>query len=112
MATGFITGAASLMGEGIAHALAAHGWDLVLTDIDESRLQSGADELPQGYHLETARLDVADRAQVRAVVQDVAARRGSIDALVNCAGGLRGVGLKPKPPPGPPPAGRRRARAV
>ena len=97
MATAFITGAASLMGEGIAHALAAHGWDLVLTDIDESRLQSVADELPQVYHLETARLDVTDRAQVRAVVRDVAARRGSIDALVNCAGGLRGLGLKPKP---------------
>src|ERR1051326_3004667 len=99
MATALITGAESLMGEGIAHALAAHGWDLVLTDIDKSRLQSVADELPQAYHLETARLDVTDRAQVRAVVRDVAARRGSIDALVNCAGGPPGVGRQPKPPP-------------
>src|ERR1043166_5813390 len=100
MATAFITGAASLMGEGIAHALAAHGWDLVLTDIDKSRLQSVADELPQAYHLETARLDVTDRAQVRAVVRDGAARRGSIHALVNCAGGAPGGGPPHEAPPG------------
>jgi NAD(P)-dependent dehydrogenase (short-subunit alcohol dehydrogenase family) len=97
MPTALITGAASLMGEGIARCLAARGWSLVLTDIDESRLRTVANELPQLYHLETARLDVTDRASVDNVVQRLAAHGGSIDALVNCAGGLRGLGLKPKP---------------
>lgn len=95
MATALITGAASLMGEGIARCLAARGWNLILTDINEVGLKSIADGLPQLYHHETARLDVTDRANVRSVVQHITAN-GSIDALVNCAGGLRGLGLKPK----------------
>lgn len=97
MATAFITGAASLMGEGIALALAARGWDIVLTDIDEAGARSVAAKLPKTVRIETARMDVTDRAGVRAVVEETVARRSSIDALVNCAGGLRGLGLKPKP---------------
>src|SRR5436190_11842236 len=97
MALALITGAASLMGEGIALALAARGWDLMLTDIDEAGLRSVAGKLPKVDHLETTRMDVTDRGRVRAVVQETAARCGAIDALVNCAGGLRGLGLKPKP---------------
>jgi NAD(P)-dependent dehydrogenase (short-subunit alcohol dehydrogenase family) len=97
MATAFITGAASLMGEGIALALAAHGWDLVLTDINEAGACSVADKLPKNIRMETARMDVTDRDGVRAVVQKTATRSGAIDALVNCAGGLRGLGLKTKP---------------
>jgi NAD(P)-dependent dehydrogenase (short-subunit alcohol dehydrogenase family) len=85
------------MGEGIALALAARGWDLVLTDINEAGARSVADKLPKNIRTETARMDVTDRAGVRAVVKATARRRGAIDALVNCAGGLRGLGLKPKP---------------
>jgi 3-oxoacyl-[acyl-carrier protein] reductase len=97
MATAFITGAASLMGEGIALALAARGWDLMLTDINEAGARSVADKLPKNIRVETARMDVTDRAGVHTVVKETAKRRGAIDALVNCAGGLRGFGLKPKP---------------
>ena len=39
------------------------------------------------------RLDVTDRDMVNAVIGDVAKRHGQIDALVNCAGGMRGLGL-------------------
>jgi NAD(P)-dependent dehydrogenase (short-subunit alcohol dehydrogenase family) len=97
MATALITGAASLMGEGIARCLTARGWDLVLTDINEAGLRSVANNLPKVDRLETALMDVTDRAHVSAVVQEAAARCGAIDSLVNCAGGLRGLGLKPKP---------------
>jgi NAD(P)-dependent dehydrogenase (short-subunit alcohol dehydrogenase family) len=97
MATAFITGAASLMGEGVAHALAARGWDLVLTDINEAGTRSVGDKMPDNIRVETARMDVTDRAGVRAVVEQAATRCASIDALVNCAGGLRGLGLKTKP---------------
>ena len=97
MATAFITGAASLMGEGIARALAARRWDLVLTDINEAGVRSVVDKLPRNIRVETARMDVTDRAGVHSVVNETSQRRGSIDALVNCAGGLRGLGLKTKP---------------
>jgi NAD(P)-dependent dehydrogenase (short-subunit alcohol dehydrogenase family) len=97
MATAFITGAASLMGEGIALALAARGWDLVLTDINEAGARSVGDKMPKNIRVETARMDVTDRAGVHDVVQETAKRRGVINALVNCAGGLRGLGLKTKP---------------
>jgi NAD(P)-dependent dehydrogenase (short-subunit alcohol dehydrogenase family) len=97
MATVFITGAASLMGEGIALALAGRGWDLVLTDIDEAGARSVAGKLPQNVRAEAARMDVTDHARVRTVVREAAARFGALDALVNCAGGLRGLGLRPKP---------------
>ncbi len=97
MATVFITGAASLMAEGIALALARRGWDLMLTDIDQDGARNVAEKLSKNVHAEVARMDVTDRAQVRTVVREAAARFGAIDALVNCAGGLRGLGLKPKP---------------
>lgn len=97
MATAFITGAASLMGEGIAQALAGRGWDLMLTDIDEAGVRSVAAKMPKTVRVESARMDVLDRPRVRGVVQETAARRGAIDALVNCAGGLRGLGVQPKP---------------
>ncbi|HEY1372507.1 MAG TPA: SDR family NAD(P)-dependent oxidoreductase [Candidatus Binatia bacterium] len=97
MSTAFITGAASLMGEGIALALAARGWDLMLTDINEAGARSVAGKLPKNVRVEVARMDVTDRAGVRTVVEESVARRGSIDALVNCAGGFRGLGVKPKP---------------
>ncbi|HEX2386150.1 MAG TPA: SDR family NAD(P)-dependent oxidoreductase [Candidatus Binatia bacterium] len=97
MAIALITGAASLMGEGIAQALAARDWELMLSDINEDGARSVAAKLPANIPLDVARMDVTDRAGVRAVVQKMAARFGAIDALVNCAGGLRGLGLKPKP---------------
>lgn len=97
MATAFITGAASLMGEGIALALAGRGWDLMLTDIDEAGARRVADKLPQSARAEVARMDVTDRAQVHAVIKETADRLGSLDALVNAAGGLRGLGLKRRP---------------
>lgn len=97
MALALITGAASLMGEGIAQALAARGWRLMLADINEDGARSVAAKLAGNIPHDVARMDVTDRASVLAVVEQTAARCGSIDALVNCAGGLRGLGLKPKP---------------
>ena len=42
-------------------------------------------------------MDVMDHARVRTVVRQTVDRFGAIDALVNCAGGLRGLGIKRKP---------------
>ena len=39
-------------------------------------------------------LDATDRAQVDATVKTLLARHGAIDALVNAAGGMRGLGIQ------------------
>ncbi|MEE8515776.1 MAG: SDR family NAD(P)-dependent oxidoreductase [Alphaproteobacteria bacterium] len=104
MARALITGAASLMAEGIARALASRGWDFVLTDIDTAGAERVAALLPGNAAAEVAEMDVTDRDQVTAVVAKAARDHGRIDALVSCAGGLRGLGIERKPlaeiPPG------------
>ena len=97
MAIAFITGGASLMGEGIALSLAQHGWDLMLTDINEQGARKVSGKLPKDVRAEVAHMDVMDHARVRTVVRQTVDRFGAIDALVNCAGGLRGLGIKRKP---------------
>lgn len=97
MGTALITGAASLMGEGIAKALADAGWDLALTDIDEKGAWDVAAALAGNVRTGVHSMDVTDNSRVRAVVEAVAREFGGIEALVNCAGGLRGLGLRPKP---------------
>ncbi|MBI2540451.1 MAG: SDR family oxidoreductase [Deltaproteobacteria bacterium] len=97
MAIAFITGGASLMGEGIALSLAQHGWDLMLTDINEQGAQKVSGKLPTDVRAEVAHMDVMDHARVCTVVRQTVDRFGAIDALVNCAGGLRGLGIKRKP---------------
>src|SRR5262249_16313281 len=44
-------------------------------------------------HAEALQLDATDRARIDATVQDLLARHGRIDALVNAAGGMRGLGI-------------------
>jgi 3-oxoacyl-[acyl-carrier protein] reductase len=97
MATALITGAASLMGEGIARALGRDGWDMVLTDIDGKGAEAVARRIGAGTRIEVAEMDVTDHARVAEVAKETARGFGAIDALVNCAGGLRGLGISRKP---------------
>ena len=97
MATALITGAASLMAEGIVLSLAERGWDLMLTDINETGARQVAKNAAKGVRAEVAYMDVRDHACVRGVVKETVARFGAIHGLVNCAGGLRGLGIGRKP---------------
>lgn len=97
MATALITGAASLMGEGIARTLAGRGWDLMLSDINEAGAREVAGRVAGKACVEVMGLDVTDRDAVTAAAKGAAARMGGIAALVNCAGGLRGLGITRKP---------------
>ncbi|NRF72172.1 SDR family oxidoreductase [Aquincola sp. S2] len=77
-----ITGAAGGVGSAAARLLRRSGADLSLTSTHAGRLQALAGEL-------NAQAIVADLAQVancQRVVDDVLARHGRLDALVNCAG--------------------------
>jgi 2-hydroxycyclohexanecarboxyl-CoA dehydrogenase len=95
MALALVTGGASLIGEGIAHCLADDGWQLVIADIDRERADAIAAAL--AGQAEALTLDVTRRDEVLASVQSIEKQFGRIDALVNCAGGFRGLGLARKP---------------
>ena len=71
MGTALITGAASLMGEGIAKALAKGGWDLALTDINTSGAEQVAASLSGNVRVEVTEMDVTDPTRVREVVGHV-----------------------------------------
>ncbi|MEV0338336.1 SDR family oxidoreductase [Nocardia sp. NPDC050713] len=83
-----ITGAASGLGRGTAHAVAAKGASLILTDIDAAGLQRTAEELRATgatVHLAEA-LDVSDHTAVVALAAKVHEKIGSVDIVMNVAG--------------------------
>jgi NAD(P)-dependent dehydrogenase (short-subunit alcohol dehydrogenase family) len=97
MPIALITGGASLIGEGIAGVLARDGWDVVISDIKTDTAQMVADKFAgkagNAPKLTVAKLDVTDMAEVTRVVDRTAADFGGIDALINLAGGGRGIGI-------------------
>lgn len=80
----FITGAASGLGAATAELFIEEGALVTLADVNESAGRALAKRL--GANAAFERLDVADEANWRAVVEAAAARFGRLDTLVNCAG--------------------------
>ncbi|MEX0409018.1 SDR family NAD(P)-dependent oxidoreductase [Aquibium sp. LZ166] len=88
-----VTGAASGLGLAISEALAEAGAHVVLTDMDGAALDRVCPGVAKaGGRAETLVLDVSDRAAVRAAVDEVAARHGSLDVMVANAGVSAGPG--------------------
>ena len=79
-----MTGGASGIGRALGTRLAELGATVVLADIDGAAVERVAGEL--GGSAEGRALDVADDAAVKALVDEVADREGSIDYLFNNAG--------------------------
>jgi NAD(P)-dependent dehydrogenase (short-subunit alcohol dehydrogenase family) len=79
-----VTGAARGIGLAIARRFLAGGWRAALLDIDKATLAAAAKGL--GSEALALPCDVAEPGQVRAAIEQVAARFGRIDALVNNAG--------------------------
>ena len=78
-----VTGGGSGIGRATAHALAQAGAHVAVTDIDTDAARTVAEQIGSG---EAHRLDVADEAEVEAVVGATMDRHGRIDILVNNAG--------------------------
>ncbi|MBM7518679.1 SDR family NAD(P)-dependent oxidoreductase [Nocardioides nitrophenolicus] len=79
-----VTGAGQGIGQAIAVKLAAEGATVVVTDIDEASAKETAEEIGAGaIGIAT---DVTDRTSVDAMVDQVVARFGRVDVLVNNAG--------------------------
>lgn len=89
--TAVVTGASSGIGAATARQLAAAGYRVILTARRADRIQALAEELSADGHEVLARpLDVTDRAAVDALAEELRAQ-GSIDVLVNNAGGALGT---------------------
>jgi len=78
-----VTGAASGLGEAIAHRFAADGDLVVVADTDELRARQVSDNLSAaGLPAESETLDVTSEGEVAAMFDAVAERHGRLDALV------------------------------
>ena len=83
-----ITGAARGMGLAIAEALYREGARTVLVDVDEKGVMEAARHLDSGQGLAIGKkVDVTNKADVRALVEEVKEQWAGIDLLVNNAGG-------------------------
>jgi NAD(P)-dependent dehydrogenase (short-subunit alcohol dehydrogenase family) len=82
-----VTGAASGMGLATAKAFAQAGAAVALADVNEAALRSAAGELVAAGHKAIGiRCDVADEAEVAALVEKTVAAFGRVDAAFNNAG--------------------------
>jgi len=82
-----VTGAGKGMGLATAKAFAKAGAAVMLADINEDSAFKAADELSKAGHKAIGmRCDVADEAQVKAVVEKTVASFGRLDAAYNNAG--------------------------
>jgi NAD(P)-dependent dehydrogenase (short-subunit alcohol dehydrogenase family) len=82
-----VTGGSRGIGKAIARALAAEGAKVALCSRDAEAARRAADEIaPSGGRTLGFRADVTDKAEVRELVQMVAARWGPMHILVNNAG--------------------------
>ncbi len=80
-----VTGAGSGIGRATATALAMAGARVIVTDIDAARLDDIARELGDRCAL-ARQVDVADRAAMKALADEVHALQPALDVLVNNAG--------------------------
>jgi NAD(P)-dependent dehydrogenase (short-subunit alcohol dehydrogenase family) len=82
-----VTGAASGLGLATARAFAESGASVAMADWNEKAVHSAAEELEaQGYRTLAICCDVADDAQVEAMVEQTATAFGRLDAAYNNAG--------------------------
>ena len=85
--TVLVTGAASGMGRATALVFAAEGAQVAVTDINADATQAVAGEITaNGGAAKAWMLDVANRDNITAVVNDVAAHFGGLDIVINNAG--------------------------
>jgi NAD(P)-dependent dehydrogenase (short-subunit alcohol dehydrogenase family) len=93
-----VSGAASGLGKAAALALAAHGADLLLADLNEAGLKATADEIQKtGRKAVYRRTDVSDADEIQELFTVLDHQFGRIDFLANIAG--EGILGKPEEMP-------------
>jgi len=82
-----VTGAAQGIGLATAQAFAAAGAAVVMADVNEAAARSAAEQLlAAGHKAMAVRCDVADEAQVKAMLDKAVSTFGRLDAAFNNAG--------------------------
>ncbi|EJN06736.1 SDR family NAD(P)-dependent oxidoreductase [Phyllobacterium sp. YR531] len=82
-----VTGAAQGIGKACAERLFADGAIVVLSDINQEQAEAAAMDLdPSGKRAVAIRCDVGIRTEIKKLVEDVVARFGRLDIMVNNAG--------------------------
>lgn len=83
-----VTGCSTGLGVQMAKALASQGAKIVALARRKEKIDAVAAEIAQTYHVETLALpcDITDTARVDAVIDEVVAKWGRIDILINNAG--------------------------
>lgn len=85
--TAFITGAASGVGYGMAHAMLKSGMNVVIADIRGDGLESAGQELEKiSDSVYAIRIDVTDREAMASAADEAEAKFGKIHMLCNNAG--------------------------
>ncbi|WP_336022668.1 SDR family NAD(P)-dependent oxidoreductase [Halobellus salinisoli] len=93
--TAIVTGAAQGIGRGIASRLGEAGANVVLADIQRDEVTETADELAaDGATTEAVACDVTDPDDVEAMVEAAEESFGSVEILVNNAGGAGGQAIQ------------------
>ncbi len=97
--TAIISGGASGMGLLAGQRLAEAGAKVVLTDVDEAKVKACAGEIcAKGGEAIGLKVDVRNYADIEQAVNQVAAKYGSVDILINCAGGAaKRIWQRPEP---------------
>ncbi len=87
-----VTGGAKGMGRGIALKFAQEGAKVVLCDLDEAGAQSVAEEIrAMGRDALAFEMDITKGAEIDRMVAGTLKEFGTIDILINCAGGVGGT---------------------
>ena len=85
--TAIVTGEAQGIGRVIEETLAEHGADVAVADLDPARSQDAVDAVQKlGRRAINAKVNVADAASVKEMVDGVVKELGQLDILVNNAG--------------------------
>ena len=85
--TVLVTGAAGGMGRATARVFAAEGAKVAVTDFSGEGAQAVATELlAKGHTAKAWTLDVANRDDIKTVINEIAAHFGGIDIVINNAG--------------------------
>jgi len=90
-----VTGGTGALGSAVSLAALRAGATVVVTYRDEREWMTLTDRAPQGgrERLQGIRADVANGESVRRLIDEVTARHGRLDALINTVGGFAGGDL-------------------
>src|SRR5215213_9678708 len=84
-----VTGASKGIGRAVADALAAEGCRVVLCARGEEELEAAAEEIrAAGGDAHAVAADMSEANEVERVAQETVSRFGTVDVLVNNAGGI------------------------